>query len=99
MRLCYSSFIMDVEAQRMAKMTSPPGNPVASNGVARIVLPVTAVVPDGGNRPIVEDDEFQALCDSIRLMGVLDPVQVWRRPDGTHRLIDGERRWRAAQQV
>src|SRR5262245_56422801 len=32
-------------------------------------------------------------------MGLLDPVQVWRRPDGAHRLIDGERRWRAAQKV
>jgi len=29
----------------------------------------------------------------------LQPVQVWQRPDGTHRLIDGERRWRAARKV
>ena len=26
-------------------------------------------------------------------------MQVWRRPDGTHRIIDGERRWRAASKV
>ena len=27
----------------------------------------------------------------------MDPVQVFRRPDGTYDLFDGERRWRAAQ--
>jgi ParB family chromosome partitioning protein len=62
-------------------------------------LPVAAVVPDEGNRRIIEDDEFEALCDSIRLIGILDPIQVWRRPDGTYRLIDGERRWQAATKV
>ncbi len=68
-------------------------------GVMRMVLPTGAIVPDQENRRVTEDDEFDALCDSIRLLGLLQPVQVWQRPDGTHRLIDGERRWRAARKV
>ncbi len=81
----------------MAKMAALPAS--AANGVIRMVLPMTAIVPDEDNRRILEDDDFEALCDSIHLLGVLDPVQVWRRPDGTHRLIDGERRWRAAKKI
>lgn len=67
--------------------------------VVRVVLPVGAIVPDGKNRQVIENDEFEALCDSIRFLGLLQPVHVWRQSDGTHRLIDGERRWRAAQKV
>ena len=33
------------------------------------------------------------------MMGVLVAVQAQRRPDGKLRLIDGERRWRAARKV
>jgi ParB family chromosome partitioning protein len=76
----------------MAKTSSPVGGA----GTVRALLPVTAIVPDDNNRKVVEDDEFIALCDSVRLLGVMQPVQVWRRPDGNHRLVDGERRWRAA---
>jgi ParB family chromosome partitioning protein len=63
----------------------------------RVVLPIAEIVPDEQNRRIVEDDELVVLGESIRLFGVLQPIQVWRRPDGSHRLIDGERRWRAAR--
>src|SRR5262252_3220546 len=67
--------------------------------VSRAVLPTSAIVPDLSNRRIIEDDDFEALCDSIRVHGLLAPIHVWRQPDGTHRLIDGERRWRAVQKV
>jgi ParB family chromosome partitioning protein len=69
------------------------------SGTVRVVLPLTAIVPDEDNRKIAEDDELVALGESIRLFGVLQPLQVWRRPDGCHRLIDGERRWRAAHKA
>src|SRR5262249_14482311 len=86
----------------MAKMVSHPSSSPAPNvesTVVRALLPADAIVPDSDNRTIVEDDDFEDLCDSIRVSGLLQPVQVWRRPDGTHRLIDGERRWRAARKV
>src|SRR6185436_7310212 len=41
--------------------------------------------------------ELEDLAQSIRQHGVLQPVLVSERPDGTYQLITGERRWRAAQ--
>ena len=79
----------------MAKTSSPVG----ASGTVRAVLPPAAIVPDEDNRKVVEDDEYIALCDSVRLLGVIQPIQVWRRPDGTFRIVDGERRWRAACKV
>ena len=86
----------------MAKMAAlfPSGGATANTAtVSRILVPLATIVPDQDNRRIVEDDDFEALCDSIRVLGVLQPLQVWRRPDGTYRLIDGERRWRASRKV
>lgn len=71
----------------------------SSVAVTRAILATDAVVPDTDNRRIVEDEDFEALSDSIRVLGLLQPLQVWRRPDGTHRLIDGERRWQAARKI
>jgi len=52
---------------------------------------------DEQNRPIDETDEdFRELVDSIRILGVLQRIHVWSRPDGRFVLIDGERRWRAS---
>ena len=79
----------------MAKTSSLAGG----SGTVRATLQTAAIVPDECNRQVVEDDDFIALCDSVRLCGVLQAIQVWRRPDGSHRIIDGERRWRAARKV
>lgn len=84
-------------------MVAAPSRPLPQTArdatVSRAVLPISAIVPDPSNRRIIEDDDFEALCDSIRVHGLLAPIHVWRQPDGTHRIIDGERRWRAAQKV
>jgi ParB family chromosome partitioning protein len=66
---------------------------------SRAMLPPSAIVPDENNRRVVDDEDFELLCDSIHVSGVLQALQVWRRGDGVHRLIDGERRWRAAQKL
>jgi ParB family chromosome partitioning protein len=84
--------------------TSPSPVPMVSASIdhvsaSRTMLPPSAIAPDERNRRVVEDEDLELLCDSIRVSGVLQPVQVWRRADGTHRLIDGERRWRAAQKL
>jgi len=42
-----------------------------------------------------DDDEIQALCDSLRAHGLLQPIVV-RRVGGRYQLIAGERRLRAA---
>jgi ParB family chromosome partitioning protein len=43
-----------------------------------------------------DEDALQALADSVRERGVLQPVLVRPRPGGTFELVAGERRWRAA---
>jgi ParB family transcriptional regulator, chromosome partitioning protein len=41
--------------------------------------------------------DLEALADSIRAQGVVQPIVVRARADGRFELIAGERRWRAAQ--
>ncbi len=42
-------------------------------------------------------EALQGLAESLQERGVIQPVLVRPRADGTHELIAGERRWRAAQ--
>ena len=62
----------------------------------RMDVPPEKIVPDELNRKITEDDDFDSLVDSIRVLGVLQSLHVQDVGDGTYKLIDGERRWRAA---
>jgi len=49
-------------------------------------------------RGYIDDDELQPLADSIKELGVLQPLLV--RPAGDeYELIAGERRWRASQKA
>jgi ParB family chromosome partitioning protein len=61
-------------------------------------LPLDAIVPNPDQpRATIEDAALQALAASIRASGVIQPVVVAPAgPDGTHVLVAGERRWRAA---
>jgi ParB family chromosome partitioning protein len=43
------------------------------------------------------DTELAELAESVKQTGVLQPVLVRRRGDGSYELIAGERRWRAAK--
>lgn len=44
-----------------------------------------------------DSDALEELADSIRTLGVIQPVTVKKEPDGLYTIISGERRWRAAQ--
>jgi ParB family chromosome partitioning protein len=43
--------------------------------------------------------QMDELVESIRVHGVLSPIHVQALPDGTYRIIAGERRWRAARRA
>ncbi|MEM7741412.1 MAG: ParB/RepB/Spo0J family partition protein [Pseudomonadota bacterium] len=64
-------------------------------------LPVSEIIPDKEQpRKAFSDDELEALAQSIRTRGVLQPILV--RPKdakGSYTIIAGERRWRAAQRA
>lgn len=46
-----------------------------------------------------DEEALDELADSIRQLGVIQPVTVKKGSDGKYVLISGERRWRAAQRA
>ena len=44
-----------------------------------------------------DEEELQALADSISVHGILQPLTVRELPSGYYQIIAGERRWRAAR--
>ena len=48
-------------------------------------------------RSYFDEAALEELADSIRVLGVIQPVTVRPEIDGTYIIISGERRWRAAQ--
>ncbi len=61
-------------------------------------LEVDALSPNPEQpRREMDADALQDLADSIKRYGVLQPIAVCSREDGSHEIIAGERRWRAAK--
>ena len=63
-------------------------------------LPVGAIRPNTWQpRTVFDEADLEELVDSIKEIGVLQPIVVRpdRSGDGTYELIMGERRWRATQ--
>ena len=46
-----------------------------------------------------DEEALDELADSIRTLGVIQPITVKRQGDGKYIIISGERRWRAAQRA
>ena len=46
-----------------------------------------------------DDDTLQELANSIRQIGLVQPITLRDMGDGTYTIIAGERRWRACQRV
>jgi len=46
-----------------------------------------------------DPEELEALAESIRVHGVIQPLTVRELPSGYYQIIAGERRWRAARQA
>ena len=61
-------------------------------------IPVGAIVPNPRQpRDIFDDDALAELADSIRLVGLLQPIVVRPVAPGRYEIVMGERRWRACQ--
>ena len=54
--------------------------------------------PDQPRRDF-DDDSLQELANSIRQIGIIQPITLRDMGDGTYIIIAGERRWRACQRV
>ena len=56
-------------------------------------------LPDGQNINEMDDEEFSNLVESIKENGFIEPIQVVPMVDGRYRIVGGEHRWKAAQQL
>ena len=69
----------------------------ASDSAYRM-LPIYKVEPNPDQpRHDFDEEELQALSESISVHGVIQPLTVREMPNGYYQIIAGERRWRAAR--
>ena len=63
-------------------------------------IAVADIIPNPTQpRTQFDEEALDELADSIRQLGVIQPVTVKRAEGGKYILISGERRWRAAQRA
>jgi ParB family transcriptional regulator, chromosome partitioning protein len=75
----------------------PAGMPEGAGGLEEV--PVTAIRPNPYQpREHFDEEELASLAESIREVGILQPILLRETDDG-YELIAGERRWRAARRV
>lgn len=62
------------------------------------LLPIYKIEPNPDQpRHDFDEEELQALSESIGVHGVIQPLTVREMPNGYYQIIAGERRWRAAR--
>ena len=62
------------------------------------LLPIYKVEPNPDQpRHDFDEEELQALADSITVHGIIQPLTVREMPNGYYQIIAGERRWRASR--
>ena len=78
----------------------PPATDFAVERGGLEMLPVAAIRANRFQpREYFDEGALSALAESIRAVGVLQPILVRPVGDGEYELVAGERRWRAARRV
>lgn len=68
------------------------------NASAYQMLPIYKIEPNPGQpRQEFDQEELEALSESISLHGLIQPLTVRLTPSGYYQIIAGERRWRASR--
>lgn len=77
------------------KVTIPgtTSNPVSISEIAIDLISTNPYQP----RTVFEEEALQALSDSIKQLGLIQPITVRSTEDGKYQIISGERRYRAAK--
>src|SRR5215472_1389352 len=98
--------LADGGTPRPAAGLVPPGGedsadtPVEVPGAHYREIPVSAITPNPRQpRRTFDEDTLEELAESIREVGLLQPVIVRSVGAGRYELIMGERRWRACQRA
>lgn len=67
---------------------------------AVVMVPLSRVQPDEHQpRKNFDPDRLASLMQSIEKHGIMNPLVLEGRPDGNYLLVDGERRYRASQEL
>jgi ParB family transcriptional regulator, chromosome partitioning protein len=83
-----------------AEETVVPGALAEVAGARYEEIAITAITPNPRQpRRSFDEDTLDELAESIRQVGLLQPVVVRAMGPGRYELVTGERRWRAAQQA
>lgn len=69
-----------------------------SSNISEVPMDVIRPNPDQPRREF-DDDALQELANSIRQIGIIQPITLRDMGDGTYVIIAGERRWRASQRA
>ena len=68
------------------------------SGISADVLRIADIEPNRSQPRVIFDEEsLQELADSIKEVGVIQPIIVRTQTMGGYQIVAGERRWRAAQ--
>ncbi len=85
------------EAKIKREITSEQTENSSEDKAAETRLKITMVEPNRKQpRKNFDEDSLQELCDSIKQVGMIQPILVQNRNDH-YEIIAGERRWRAAK--
>jgi len=74
---------------------------IRTSGSSNICEVNMELIKPNPNQPRSEfdDDALQELANSIRQIGIIQPITLRDSGDGTYTIIAGERRWRASQRA
>jgi ParB family chromosome partitioning protein len=92
----------DADATASAAVAVPvdPDSPAEIVGAHYKEIPVSAITPNPRQpRRTFDEESLEELAESIRQVGLLQPVVVRAAGPGRYELIMGERRWRASQRA
>ncbi|MGX9352447.1 ParB/RepB/Spo0J family partition protein [Shimia sp. W99] len=86
-----SALMADVTEERVAQEAETPRR-------ADMNVPIEKIVPNPDQpRREFTQDQLDDLANSIREKGVIQPLIVREKSEGTYEIVAGERRWRASQ--
>ena len=90
----------DLAGQAAAGQPGSADAPAEVFGAQYKEIAVSAITPNPRQpRRTFDEDALEELAESIRQVGLLQPVVVRPAGSGRYELVMGERRWRAAQQA
>lgn len=71
-------------------------NPQGSSSINEIEVNRICANPNQPRREF-DQESLQELADSVKQIGIVQPITLRQMDDGTYQIIAGERRWRATQ--